>query len=192
MHTEPTPVVLASRVTYDGRIFDTVVETIQLTTREQPLTVEVVRHAASVGIAAMPTDDTLLLVRQYRHAVGTWVWELPAGSVDADEALRDAARRECQEELGLIAGQVENLGTLIPLPGYCTEEMTLFKVTGLRAPTSDDPEAHQDEDEDIEARAFGLSDVRDMIRRGEIRDMKTVAVLGLLDIRGDDGCGAAL
>jgi ADP-ribose pyrophosphatase len=184
MPTETPPVVLESRVSYDGRIFDAVVETIQLTTRDQPLTVEVVRHAPSVGIAAMPTEEILWLVRQYRHAVGTWVWELPAGSVDAGEALTDAARRECQEELGLVAGEVENLGTLIPLPGYCTEEMTFFKVTRLRAPTSDDPEAHQDEDEDIEARAFELSDIRDMIRRGEIRDMKTVAVLGLLGVGG--------
>jgi ADP-ribose pyrophosphatase len=180
MPRETPPAVFESRITYDGRIFDAVVETIQLTTRQQPLTVELVRHAPSVGIAAMPTHDTLLLVRQYRHAVGTWMWELPAGSVDGGEALADAARRECQEELGLVAVELEDLGTLIPLPGYCTEQMTFFKATGLRAPTSEDPEAYQDEDENIEARAFSLSELKEMVRRGEIQDMKTVAILALI------------
>jgi ADP-ribose pyrophosphatase len=103
--------------------------------------------------------------------------------VDAGEHAEDAARRECHEELGLVPGALENLGTLIPLPGYCTEQMTFFKATGLRAPTSDDPEAHQDEDENIEARAFRLSELREMIRRGDIQDMKIVAVLALLDVR---------
>jgi 8-oxo-dGTP pyrophosphatase MutT (NUDIX family) len=180
MAAETPPAVLDSRVAYRGRIFETVVETIQLATLERPVTVEVVRHAPSVGIAAMPTDDSVMLVRQYRHALGVRLWELPAGSVDDGERAEDAARRECHEELGLVAGELENLGTLIPLPGYCTEEMTFFKVTGLRAPTSADPDAHQDEDEDIEPLAFSLSEIRQMIGRGEIRDMKTVAVLALL------------
>ena len=180
MGTDRLPRVLDTRIAYRGRIFDAVVDRIQVATREWPLEVEVVRHGPSVGIAAMPSDDMLMLVRQYRHAAGAWLWELPAGSVDDGERAEDAARRECHEELALVAGALENLGTLIPLPGYCTEEMTFFKATGLRAPTSDDPEAHQDEDEDIDARAFSLAEIREMVLRGEIRDMKTVAVLALL------------
>src|SRR5688572_9713918 len=99
MAAESPPAVLDSRVAYRGHIFDTVVETIHLTTLERPVTVEVVRHAPSVGIAAMPTDDSVMLVRQYRHALSAWLWELPAGSVDAGERAEDAARRECHEEL---------------------------------------------------------------------------------------------
>jgi ADP-ribose diphosphatase len=180
MSSDVSARVLDSRVAYSGRIFQAVIERIELPARERPIEVEIVRHAASVGIAAMPSDDALMLVRQYRHATSGWLWELPAGSVDDGEHAEDAARRECHEELGLVAGALENLGTLVPLPGYCTEEMTFFKMTGLRAPTSDDPEAHQDEDEDIEARTFSLAEIRQMVERGEVRDMKTVAVLGLL------------
>lgn len=174
------PQILESRTVYRGRIFDAVVERILPAGRDRPLDVEIVRHAPSVGIAAMPTADSIVLVRQYRHAIGAWLWELPAGSVDEGEDAEAAARRECHEELRLVAGDVEPLGSLLALPGYCTEEMTFFRVTGLRPPGAGDPEARQDEDEEIESRTFTLADVRAMIRRGEIRDMKAAAVLALL------------
>jgi ADP-ribose pyrophosphatase len=186
MVRDPSPQVLESRVAYTGQILDVLVETIRPASGERALVFEIVRHAPSVGIAATPTADTLMLVRQYRHAVGTPLWELPAGSIDPGETAEEAARRECQEELGLVAGHVESLGTLLPLPGYCTEEMTFFKVSGLRPPTADDPEAHQDEDEDIEARAFTFVEVREMVRRREIRDMKVLAVLMLLACSPDN------
>ena len=175
------PRVLEARTTYKGRIFDAVVEQVQMPGRERPFEAELVRHARSVGIAAMPTDDSLILVRQYRHAVNGWMWELPAGSVDPGEDVERAARRECHEELGLIAETVERLGELVPLPGYCSERMTFFRISELREPRPGDPEARQDEDEDIEAATFTLADVRRMLRSGEIQDMKTAAVLMLLE-----------
>jgi ADP-ribose pyrophosphatase len=181
MPTETLPRILETRTAYNGRIFDATIERIQPAARERPLEVEVVRHAPSVGLAATPTADSIMLVRQYRHAARAWLWELPAGSVDAEETAEDAARRECHEELGLVAGELEDLGTLIPLPGYCSEQMTFFRITNLRPPRPDDPEAHQDEDEDIVAGTFALSEVQAMIQRREIRDMKTVAVLALLN-----------
>lgn len=181
MPSETSPRVLESRVVYEGRIFDAVVERVVMGDGARAFQVEVVRHAPSVGIVARPTADSVMLVRQYRHAAAAWLWELPAGSLDPGEDAEAAARRECQEELGLIAGRVEVLGSLLALPGYCTEEMTFFSVTGLREPGPGDPEAHQDEDEDIEARSFTLTEVREMVRRGEVRDMKTVAALALLE-----------
>jgi ADP-ribose pyrophosphatase len=111
------------------------------------------------------------------------MWELPAGSVDGDESPRQAAGRECHEELGLVAGALEEIGELFPLPGYCTELMTFFKATGLRAPGPGDPTAHQDEDEDIEARSFTLDEVRRMVAQGELKDMKLAAALVLLGPR---------
>jgi len=180
---ETPPRILASRTMYQGRIFEAVVERIQMPGRDRPFEAEVVRHARSVGIAAMPTDDSVILVRQYRHAVNGWMWELPAGSVDEGEDEARAASRECQEELGLIGGAIERLAELVPLPGYCTELMTFFRISALRRPRPGDPEAHQDEDEDIESREFTLADVRRMLRNGESRDMKTAAVLVLLEGR---------
>jgi ADP-ribose pyrophosphatase len=177
------------RVVYDGRIFQAVVARVRLPHRDQVSEVEIVRHAPSVGIAAMPAPGTILLVRQYRYAAGGFVWELPAGSVDDGEEAEAAARRETQEELGVIASHLERLGELVALPGYCTEAMTFFKATDLREPGPGDPAAHQDADESIEVQAFRLDEVRQMILDGEIRDMKTAAVLPLLDAaaarRGD-------
>jgi ADP-ribose pyrophosphatase len=169
--------VTDSRVAYDGRIFKAVVERVRLPHRDTDSTVEMVVHAGSVVIAAMPTADTVLLVRQYRHPAKDWLWELPAGSIDPGEDAADAARRECHEELGLIAGEVERVGEMWPLPGYCTEYMTFFRATGVRAPAEGDPAAHKDEDEDIEAHAFTLAQVRRMVLDGEIKDLKTAAAL---------------
>jgi ADP-ribose pyrophosphatase len=171
------PKVLESRVAYDGRIFQAVVEQVQLPGRDKATTVEIVRHAPSVVILAMPREDRVMLVRQYRHPVGEALWELPAGSVDPGETAEAAARRECHEELGLIAGEVTPLGRMLPLPGYCTEEMHLFRITGTRTPGPDDPAAHQDEDEQIEVGVFPLERVRAMVRSGEIRDLKTAAAM---------------
>ena len=90
------------------------------------------------------------------------------------------ARRECQEETGLIPDQLTRLGSFIPTPGYCDEEMHFFLATELRVPTDRDPVAHADEDEDIEARAFSLESIRALISSGGIIDLKTLAGLALL------------
>jgi ADP-ribose pyrophosphatase len=175
-----TPRVINSRTPYEGHIFQVGVDRIRLGTREHEVDVELVRHGPSVGIVAMPSERSLMLVRQYRHAAGNWLWELPAGSVDAGERPEEAARRECHEELGLVAGVVESLGAFFPLPGYCTELMTFFKITRLRAPAAGDPEAHLDDDEEIEAETFEIDAVWRMVRSGTISDLKTAAALTLL------------
>jgi ADP-ribose pyrophosphatase len=169
----------ASRIAFSGRLFDVVVERVRLPNRDTESDVEIVKHAGSVVLAAMPTADSVLLVRQYRHPTGEFLWELPAGSIDPGEDAEDAARRECHEELGVVADRVERLGELYPLPGYCTELMTFYRLTRLREPTEEE-EAHQDEDEDIETQAFTLAQVRQMVLNGEIRDVKTAAALVLL------------
>lgn len=172
--------ILESRVAFRGRIVEVAVDRIRTTPDGPVIDVEIVRHARSVGIVAMPSKDEIMLVRQYRHAARGWLWELPAGSVDPGETPEQAAARECQEELGVVAGSLEPLGELFPLPGYCTELMTFFKATRLRPPGADDPAAHQDEDEDIEARAFGIDAIRRMVAKGELKDLKTAAALALL------------
>lgn len=167
------------RQMYEGRIFRVAVETITLP-QGRELKVEVVRHPGSVVLVPFTERGEVILVRQYRHAVGRWLWELPAGSLEPGEAALEAAARECQEELGLIPSRVERLGSFFPTPGYCDEEMVFFRVTGLRTPGNDDEAARPDEDEDIESKAFVLEDVRRCIANGEIVDLKTVAGLALI------------
>ena len=169
---------LSSRTVYEGRIFDVLVERVRLPHgREADL--EIVRHDGSVVLIPVAGDGRLLLVRQYRHAAGRFLWELPAGSLGVGEDPDAAARRECQEELGLIAGRLDRLLTLFPTPGFCTEVMTYYRATRLRPPADGDAPAHQDEDESIEVGAFSVAEIRAMVSRGEIADLKTVAALAL-------------
>ncbi len=166
------------RTVYEGRIFKVVVERVTLP-KGHIMNAEIVRHPPSVVIVPITGAGEVILVRQYRHAIGRWVWELPAGSMDPGEQAETAAIRECHEEINLVPGRVERLGAFFPTPGYCDEEMIVFRATDLRAPGADE-HAHPDEDEDIEAKAFGTGDLRRMIEIGEIVDLKTVAGLSLI------------
>ena len=165
------------RKIYEGRIFSVTVETVTLPNGHE-LQAEVVRHPGSVVIVPLTDEGDILLVRQYRHAIGRWVWELPAGSLKRGEDSEQAAIRECHEEVGLVPTRIERLGAFYPTPGYCDEEMVFFRATGLREPAQGD-EARPDEDEDIETKAFAPDDLRRLIEIGDVVDLKTVAGLSL-------------
>ena len=170
------PDVISSERVFNGKVFDVYRERVTLP-HGTTATVDVVRHPASVIIVPVPEPGHVILIRQYRHAVRQWLWETPAGSVDPGESPEAAAKRECHEEIGQIPETLVRLGALYPTPGYCDEEMIFFRVSGL----ADAPEAAAvDEDEHIEARTFTLREARDMVRRGEIVDMKTVVALGMI------------
>jgi len=166
------------RRVFEGRIFSVVVESITLP-QGGHLDAELVRHPGSVVLIPVTDSGEVVLVRQYRHAIGRWAWELPAGSLKGEEPLEAAARRECHEETGLIPDRLDRLGAFFPTPGYCDEEMHFFKATGLRQPASHEV-AHPDADEDIEPKAFSLDMIRQMIAAGEIIDLKTIGGLSLL------------
>jgi ADP-ribose pyrophosphatase len=155
------------------------VETVTLP-KGHTLEAEIVRHPGSVVLVAVNATGEIILVRQYRPALGRWAWELPAGTLKRNEEPKKAAARECQEEIGLIPATLERLGAFFPTPGYCDEEMNFYKATGLREPGPDDDDAQPDEDEDIEKGAFSMDQIRLMIRSGEIIDLKTVAGVNLL------------
>ena len=166
------------RKVFDGRVFSVVVESIT-TPKGGTMNVEIVRHPGSVVLVPVTDAGEIVLVRQYRHAIGRRAWELPAGTLNPHEEPTRAAERECHEEIGLIPTHLEPLGMLYPTPGYCDEEMNFYRASGLREPRSDE-RAEQDEDEDIEKQTFTIDRIRSMIRSGEIVDMKTVAGLALI------------
>ena len=167
------------RKVFEGRIFSVNVETITLP-RGGQLEAEIVRHPGSVVIVPVTDEEEIVLVRQYRHAIGRTAWELPAGSLKRGEDPTAAASRECHEEIGLIPSSLESLGSFFPTPGYCDEEMHFYRAIGLRPPADGDPAAHRDEDEDIEAVSFSVATIRSMISQREIVDLKTLAGLALL------------
>lgn len=168
--------VLSSERGFDGKVFDVFRDRVRMPNGRE-VTVDVVRHARSVVLLPVPQPGHVILIRQYRYAVNRWLWELPAGSVDHGEEPEAAARRECHEEIGQVPETIVRLGSLFPTPGYCDEEMIFFRLSSLSTPTD---AAELDEDEDIEPRTFTIPEAREMVRRGEIVDMKTVAGLTYL------------
>lgn len=175
----PPPELISSTRLFEGKVFDVDRDVLRFEDGRE-VAVDIVRHRASVVIIPMPAPDQVILVRQYRHAVRRWLWELPAGSSDPGEDVDTAAARECHEEVGLRPGRLTRLGALLPTPGFCDEEMVFFLAEDLRA--TETPAAH-DEDEELEPRAFALSELEAMAGRGEIADMKTLAGLRLLAAR---------
>ena len=161
---------------FDGRVFAVDRDVVRLPNGRE-VTLDVVRHPRSVVLIPVPEPGHVILVRQYRYVVNQTLWELPAGSVDPGETPEQAARRECHEEIGLVPATIVRLGAYFPTPGYCDEEMVFFRLSGLDEPTE---AAQVDEDEDIEPRVFELRDAREMVRRGEIVDMKTVVGLAMI------------
>ena len=164
---------LESQQVFKGKVFSVDRDRVRMP-NERAVTVDVVRHSRSVVMVPVPEPGKVILVRQYRYAVNAFLWELPAGSVDEGESPEEAARRECHEEIGLVPSTVVRLSALYPTPGYCDEEMVFFRLSGLE---TTDEKAALDEDEDIETRVFDVRDAREMVRRGEIKDMKTLAGL---------------
>jgi ADP-ribose pyrophosphatase len=167
---------LSHQRVFDGKVFDVDRDRVRMPNGREVM-VDVVRHPPSVVILPVPEPGQVILVRQFRYAVNRALWELPAGSVDEGETPEAAARRECHEEIGQVPETLVRLAGCYPTPGYCDEEMFFFRASGL----ADSSEvAAVDEDEDIETRVFELRDAREMVRRGEIVDMKTIVGLALI------------
>ena len=177
--TERGGIRLSSTESFRGRIFTVTVDRVTVP-NGRTVTFDMVRHPGSVVLLPMQDDAHVVLIRQYRYSLDRWIWELPAGSLDAGEDPAAAAARECEEEIGLIPGRVEFAGAWHPTPGFCTEVMHYYRVGDLRERRADDPPAHKDEDEDIRVHVFALDEARDMVRRGEIIDLKTAWGLTLV------------
>ncbi|MCK6447424.1 MAG: NUDIX hydrolase [Planctomycetes bacterium] len=145
MKRHPDVKLLASELLFSGRIFELRRERLRLPSGlEQDLAV--IDHPGAVAIAAELDDGRLILVRQYRHAVGDWLVELPAGRLEPGEAPLVAAQRELEEETGARARQWTLLARFYPAPGFCSECMHVFHardiewVQGERRPHDHDEE----------------------------------------------------
>ena len=135
---------------------------------------DVIRHNSSVVILAMDTSKSkknpwIVIERQYRHAANQYLWELPAGKLDAGEESLAGAKRELAEETGYSAKKWKPLVTYYASPGFLGESMIVFQAEGLVA-----GDARPEEDEKIEFRLVKLNEVLKMIDKGEIKDGKTL------------------
>ncbi len=163
---------------YAGRVFS-----VEVGPRRFPNgaehTVEIVRHAPSVVLIPIEADGRIVLIQQYRAPIDRMTWEFPAGRVDPGESAEDAARRECEEEIGRVPHLLRRIRGLYPAPGFCDEELIFFRVSDLRPPPPDSPH-RPDEDEDITARSVTVAEARAMVDCGDIVDLKTAYALTLL------------
>ena len=177
--SEALPDLKHSDRVYKGRVFSVTVDEVRYPDG-RVVKMECVRHRGSVVLLPMTAPDRILLVRQYRYVVNQWLWELPAGTLEPNETLEAAALRECHEEVGKIAGRAQKLGSFFPSPGFCDEEMNFFLLTDLRDRLPSEPAPHQDPDEILNVKEFSVNEVREMVRAGEIADMKTVVGVALV------------
>ncbi|MDQ2732444.1 MAG: NUDIX hydrolase [Armatimonadota bacterium] len=135
---------------------------------------EIVEHHGSVGILPITEDGHFILVKQYRAPTGTFLLELPAGSIEPGEAPHDAALRELAEEIGQTAASMHQVAGFYLATGWATEFMHGFIATGLSP-----HEAECDEDEQIELILLTPQEALDAITHGEILDCKSVALIGM-------------
>ena len=136
---------------------------------------EIIRHPGAVAMVALDAEERVLLVRQYRNAADRILLEIPAGTLNPDEAPLACAQRELQEETGYYPGKLEPIGGIFVAPGYTTEFIHLFYATGLS-----ESRLEMDDDEFIEVERVSMPEALDMIDRGVIADGKSVA--GLLRV----------
>jgi ADP-ribose pyrophosphatase len=165
-------------IIYKGRVFS--VETgRQRFPNGKEHDVEIVRHAPSVVLIPIDADGRVVIIKQYRAPLDREMWEFPAGRLNDGESAEDAARRECEEEIGRVPHRLERLGGLYPAPGFCDEELIFFRASDLRLPPPDSPH-RPDEDEDIATRSVSVGEALAMLERGEILDLKTAYALTLI------------
>ncbi len=163
--------VLDSKILFTGPVFDVRRDRV-LEPGGVETTRDVVTHSGSVVVMPIFPNGDVLLIRQYRHSVGTYLWELVAGRIDPGESSLFAAKRELREETGYRARRFRKLLHLFPTPGFLSEFLDLYAAEGLIA-GAPNPE----DDEKITARRFTRSELERLIRASKLHDAKSVAAL---------------
>lgn len=156
-----------------GRVFNFYTENVTLS-NGVCLDMDVIRHPGAAAIVPVMADGSILLLKQYRHAVGGYIWEIPAGTLDPNEDAMTCAERELTEETGYTAGKLKRIGVIAPLPAYSDERIHIYLASNL-VPASQNLDA----DELLSVHPVGLQDAMAMITNGEIADAKTIAGLHL-------------
>lgn len=172
---------ISTRRVYTGRIVSLDVDRVRFPDGSDG-ELEMIRHPGASAVVPFLSDPRgadpqVLLLRQYRYAADGFMYEIPAGRLDAGESPEACARRELREETGCTASGVEHLLTMFTTPGFTDEKIHLFMATGLTR-----GDAAREADEFMEVETVTLARALEMVERGEIQDAKTA--LGLLFVAG--------
>jgi ADP-ribose pyrophosphatase len=170
------PTTIASRRIYSGKVVTLDIDQVRFpdgSTGEM----EMVRHGGAAAILPFLSDPAgddpqIMLIKQFRHAAGGYLYEVPAGKLEKDESPEECAVRELREETGCTAQRIQHLFTTFTTPGFTDEQIHVFIAVGLTR-----GEAHREHDEFLEVHTMKLSRALQMIQQGDIRDAKTALAI---------------
>jgi len=160
-----------SRYIYRGHVVNLRLDTVEQGDGSETVT-EIVEHAECIAVVAVDDRENVLLVRQFRRAIGKELLEIPAGGIDSGESAEDAVRREMQEETGFLPQKLERLGGFYSSPGFCTEYLHLYLATGFTP-----SRLFAEDTEDISVVRVPVKDVSALLASGRIQDSKSLAGL---------------
>ncbi len=163
--------LVSTEIIYTGRRLKLVEDTLRLSNGDL-IKRERVEHPGAVVMLPILADGRVVLVRQFRRAVGRELLELPAGTLDAGESPEICAVRELQEEIGYRPAKLQSLGEIFPAPGFCNERQYLFLATDLVA-----DRIACDVDESIQVETVQPCELRNLIDSGSIEDAKSIATI---------------
>jgi ADP-ribose pyrophosphatase len=165
------PTTVASSAVHRGRVISVSSERLQFSNGRE-YEIDFVRHPGAAAVVAVDDSGRVCVVRQYRHGVADFLWEIPAGKLDPGEAPEVCAVRELAEETGVAAHRWTSLGLYVPAPSIFTEVIHLYLARQLEVGT-----AAPDPDEELEIQWLPFGDAIGRVLRGEWNDGKTAMAL---------------
>jgi ADP-ribose pyrophosphatase len=165
------PTVVRSQHIHTGRVIKLSTERLRYANGRE-YDIDFIRHPGASAVVAVDQSGRVCMVRQYRHGIEDFLWEIPAGKLDAGEDPKVCAVRELQEETGVLAERWNSLGLYVPAPGLFTEVIHLFLARDLRK-----GEPNPDADEELELQWLPLAEAIEKVARGEWNDGKTAMAL---------------
>ena len=161
---------LSSEMKFDGKLIKVTYDIADVNGKEAWR--EVVHHPGASAVVAIDEDNRIIMEKQFRYALNDYLLEIPAGKLDAGEDPLVCAKRELEEETGIIASEWISLGTIATSPGFCNEVIHLYVAKGLSK-----GEIHWDEDEYVEVERYTLDELLQRIKEETIKDSKTLSAL---------------
>jgi ADP-ribose pyrophosphatase len=168
---------MSTKNIFKGKVLTLNVETVKLP-NGVTVDLETIRHPGAAAVVPMKDDGMVVLIRQFRHAAGGFIYEIPAGKLNPGEDPLNCATRELEEEVGYRASSFELLSSIFTAPGFADEVIHVYKATGLTAGRQ-----QLDRDEVLEVVEMSLADAVKRVEDGTIRDAKTIVGLQAVYIR---------
>ena len=161
---------LSSEIKFDGKLIKVTYDIAEVNGKEAWR--EVVHHPGASAVVAIDEDNRIIMEKQFRYALNDYLLEIPAGKLDAGEDPLVCAKRELEEETGIIASEWISLGTIATSPGFCNEVIHLYVAKGLSK-----GEIHWDEDEYVEVERYTFDELLQRIKDEKIKDSKSLSAL---------------